>query len=194
MRKTRADDGSVIEDSACLTLEQTYMPKRPVDFAGPSHFGGRDDELVVCAGKSTTLFLLDDTMTDYLTRSDGMIYVWDSKTGFLLHQFPTQDIDGDLTCLTWNHASEKFMFGAGRHNGTVRIWTPAPRFNRPPGMGSSIDTPRSHSPLPTSLRGRLGGRTFDRDHSRDATTIEEELDRNDPTHLLPPDIYFALSG
>jgi len=181
VRKIKADDGSVTDELAFLSLEQTYMPKRPVDFAGPSHFGGRHDELVVCAGKN------------------GMIFVWDSRTGFLLHHFPTQDIDGDLTCLTWNHASEKFMFGAGRNNGTVRIWTPMPRFNRPPGVGTSIDTPRSSSPLPTSLRGRADRRAgpgtwvtgIGRDHSRDATTIEEELD---PRNLVPSDIYLALSG
>ena len=27
------------------------MPKVPVDFAGPSYFGGQDDQLVICAGK-----------------------------------------------------------------------------------------------------------------------------------------------
>lgn len=34
-----------------LTLLHTYMPKVSVDFAGPSYFGGMDDELVLCAGK-----------------------------------------------------------------------------------------------------------------------------------------------
>ena len=27
------------------------MPKVAVDFAGPSYFGGKNDELVLCAGK-----------------------------------------------------------------------------------------------------------------------------------------------
>jgi hypothetical protein len=27
------------------------MPKVPVDFAGPSYFGGQDDQLIICAGK-----------------------------------------------------------------------------------------------------------------------------------------------
>ncbi|KLO19357.1 WD40 repeat-like protein [Schizopora paradoxa] len=182
-RKTKAEDGSIIGTTACLTLEQTFMPKRPVDFAGPSHFGGRDDELVVSAGKN------------------GTIYVWDSKTGFLLHQFSTRDIEGELTCIAWNHASDKFMFGAGRHDGTVRVWTPTSRSNIPPG--SSIDTPRSSSPLPTSLRGRRGSRSgqglgasyaFDRDHSREATTIEEETERYDHRDSMHPDVYLALSG
>jgi hypothetical protein len=29
----------------------TYMPKVLVNFAGPSYFGGKNDELVLCAGK-----------------------------------------------------------------------------------------------------------------------------------------------
>jgi hypothetical protein len=34
-----------------LSLRHTYIPKTVVDFAGTSSFGGRDDELVLCAGK-----------------------------------------------------------------------------------------------------------------------------------------------
>jgi hypothetical protein len=34
-----------------LSLRHTYIPKTTVDFAGSSSFGGRDDELVICAGK-----------------------------------------------------------------------------------------------------------------------------------------------
>ena len=34
-----------------LSLVHTYVPKSPVDFAGPSYFGGNDDQLVLCAGK-----------------------------------------------------------------------------------------------------------------------------------------------
>lgn len=40
--------------TARLTLRHTYMPKAPVDFAGPSYFGGKNDELVLCAGKGET--------------------------------------------------------------------------------------------------------------------------------------------
>lgn len=36
---------------ARLSLRHTYMPKVVVDFAGPSYFGGKDDQLIVCAGK-----------------------------------------------------------------------------------------------------------------------------------------------
>ncbi len=34
-----------------LSLRHTYMPKTSVDFAGPSYFGGKHDQLVLCAGK-----------------------------------------------------------------------------------------------------------------------------------------------
>ena len=37
--------------SVRLSLVHTYMPKAPVDFAGPSYFGGKDDQLILCAGK-----------------------------------------------------------------------------------------------------------------------------------------------
>lgn len=36
---------------ARLSLRHTYMPKVIVDFAGPLYFGGKDDQLIVCAGK-----------------------------------------------------------------------------------------------------------------------------------------------
>jgi hypothetical protein len=39
--------------SSCLSLRHTYMPKLPVDFAGPTYFGERDDQLVLCAAKGT---------------------------------------------------------------------------------------------------------------------------------------------
>jgi hypothetical protein len=42
------------DKNARLVLRHTYMPKSPVDFAGPSYFGGKDDQLVLCAGKGMT--------------------------------------------------------------------------------------------------------------------------------------------
>lgn len=41
------------------------MPKVPVDFAGPSYFGGKNDELVLCAGKGLTdmLFIQRSLLT-----------------------------------------------------------------------------------------------------------------------------------
>lgn len=43
----------MIKDIARLSLRHTYMPKVPVDFAGPSYFGGKNDQLVLCAGKGS---------------------------------------------------------------------------------------------------------------------------------------------
>ena len=37
------------ETVAQLHLRHTYMAA--VDFAGPSYFGGKDDQLILCAGK-----------------------------------------------------------------------------------------------------------------------------------------------
>jgi hypothetical protein len=43
------------DKNARLVLRHTYMPKSPVDFAGPSYFGGKDDQLVLCAGKGMAI-------------------------------------------------------------------------------------------------------------------------------------------
>lgn len=43
------DDSAV--STARLSLRHTFMPKVPVDFAGPSYFGGKEDQLVLCASK-----------------------------------------------------------------------------------------------------------------------------------------------
>jgi len=40
---------------ARLTLRHTYLPRAHTDFAGPSYFGGKDDQLVLCAGKCAFL-------------------------------------------------------------------------------------------------------------------------------------------
>ncbi|CAA7264399.1 unnamed protein product [Cyclocybe aegerita] len=92
-----------------LVLRHTYMPKVPVDFAGPSYFGGKNNELVLCAGKA------------------GDIHIWDQESGALVHSIRAQAHGGDLTCVAWNHAAEDpFMFAAGSHDGGVRIWTRHP--------------------------------------------------------------------
>ncbi|PPQ66008.1 hypothetical protein CVT24_011952 [Panaeolus cyanescens] len=89
-----------------LTLRHTYMPKVAVDFAGPSYFGGRNNELVLCAGKA------------------GDIHIWDQESAALLHFIRAQQLGGDLTCIAWNPAADDpYMFAAGSHDGAVRIWT-----------------------------------------------------------------------
>ncbi|KAG6867651.1 hypothetical protein C0993_012706 [Termitomyces sp. T159_Od127] len=93
-----------------LTLRHTYMPKVRVDFAGPSYFGGKNNEMVLCAGKGKAL--------------PGDIHIWDQESAALLHYIRGQYHGGDLTCIAWNHAAEDpFMFATGSHDGAVRIWT-----------------------------------------------------------------------
>ncbi|XP_006463427.1 hypothetical protein AGABI2DRAFT_187019 [Agaricus bisporus var. bisporus H97] len=100
-------NGETGKEHSRLTLRHTYMPKTAVDFAGPSYFGGRNKELVLCAGKD--------------------IFIWDTESGVLLHHILAQAHSGDLTCIAWNHAvSDPFMFASGSHDGTVRIWTKPP--------------------------------------------------------------------
>ena len=40
---------------AFTDLRHTYTPKVAVDFAGPSYFGGKNDQLILCAGKGVSL-------------------------------------------------------------------------------------------------------------------------------------------
>jgi len=104
------DDAGNSSHHARLTLRHTFMPKVPVDFAGPSYFGGQDDQLVICAGKA------------------GDIHIWDRVSAVLLHHIRAQEVGGDLTCIAWNiSAEDPFMFATGSHDGAVRIWSSPPR-------------------------------------------------------------------
>jgi hypothetical protein len=99
------------------------MPKISIDFAGPSYFGGREDQLVLCAAKS------------------GDIHIWDRDSGALLHHIRGSTAGGDLTCIAWNIAWDNpFMFATGNHDGMVKIWT-TPTFSSP-----SIPAPSSVVP------------------------------------------------
>ncbi|PBK89839.1 WD40 repeat-like protein [Armillaria gallica] len=122
---------------ARFTLRHTYMPKGSVEFAGPSYFGGKNDELVLCAGKA------------------GDIHIWDQESGALLHYVRAQALGGDLTCIAWNPAAEDpYMFATGSHDGAVRIWTrpqPEPSDNTDNGGGSANFTPRTASPMPFEM-------------------------------------------
>ncbi|OJA11366.1 hypothetical protein AZE42_05152 [Rhizopogon vesiculosus] len=126
----------MVKDQARLTLRHTYMPKVPVDFAGPSYFGGKDDQLVLCAGKA------------------GDIHIWDRDSAALLHHVHAQALGGDLTCIAWNHASDNpFMFATGSHDGAVRLWTTAPDYRPSPSELSRRLTARStHSVTPSPIR------------------------------------------
>jgi len=117
------DDHTVI--TARLSLRHTYLPKVAVDFAGPSYFGGRNNELVLCAGKG------------------GDIHIWDQESGALLHSIRAQTHGGDLTCIAWNNAAEDpFMFAAGSHDGGVKVWTRSDVLN----STNVHDCPRTSSP------------------------------------------------
>lgn len=58
VKKQTDPSGAPSDVAARLSLRHTYMPKATVDFAGPSYFGGRDDQLIVCAGKGRLPLLL----------------------------------------------------------------------------------------------------------------------------------------
>ncbi|KAE9392118.1 WD40 repeat-like protein [Gymnopus androsaceus JB14] len=126
-----------VRDAARLTLRHTYMPKSPVDFAGPSYFGGKNDELVLCAGKGKSLLV-----------ASGDIHIWDQESGALLHHVRAQDLGGDLTCIAWNHAEDNpFMFATGSHDGALRIWTKlAERRPSTSVLETSLPFTRSASP------------------------------------------------
>ncbi|KAJ7754565.1 hypothetical protein B0H16DRAFT_1542795 [Mycena metata] len=111
---------------ARLTLRHTYMPRHSVEFAGPSYFGGKDDELVLCAGKA------------------GDIHIWDQESGTLMRHIRPAQQSGDLTCIAWNPAADDpFMFATGSHDGGVRIWTKREAEDfvdpSPPGEGEDGD-------------------------------------------------------
>lgn len=119
-----------------LSLVHTYLPKdSSTDFAGQSYFGGKNDELVLCAGKA------------------GEINIWDAESGALLHHVRGDEIGGDLTSLGWNYAvDDPFMFAAGSHDGAVRIWT-KPSLNNPVTLATE-SSPRTSVLLPSVTRQR----------------------------------------
>jgi WD40 repeat protein len=61
-------------------------------------------------------------MTIFLIAGD--IYIWDQESGTLLHVIRGQAFGADITCIAWNRVVEDpYMFAAGSHDGTVRVWT-----------------------------------------------------------------------
>jgi len=138
----------------------TYMPKAPVDFAGPSYFGGKNDELVLCAGKA------------------GDIHIWDQESGVLLHHVRAQALGGDLTCIAWNHAAQDpFMFATGSHDGAVRIWS------KPPDQDLGEDPAtvvRSSSPLDMEYMERTDS-PFSQQDLESTNTLESYPPENGPS-------------
>ena len=157
------------ETFARLSLRHTYMPKTPVEFAGPSYFGGKDDQLIVCAGKGRPSLpskrLIDGMFANvfiHLSHTAGDIHIWDRESGALLRHVRAQVVGGDLTCLAWNPIVDPFMFVTGSHDGAVRIWTssqPSPNSElafRSEGGGGGSPRTRSPSPQPRGHDGRIG--------------------------------------
>ncbi|KAI9509318.1 WD40-repeat-containing domain protein [Russula earlei] len=120
-----------------LSLRHTYIPKTAVDFAGSSSFGGRDDELVLCAGK--------DHAEGKMRAGD--IHIWDRESASYLHHIPPPALGGDMTCIAWNPAADPFMFATGSHDGTVQIWTTSEMV---PANSHPLHTPRTEAPAPQS--------------------------------------------
>lgn len=60
----------MVRDDVRLVLTTTYMPQTPVLWAGSSYFGGKEDQLVLCAGKGKLvshddLYGLNEFFTHY---------------------------------------------------------------------------------------------------------------------------------
>ncbi|KZV65320.1 WD40 repeat-like protein [Peniophora sp. CONT] len=163
-----------------LSLRHTYMPKFQVDFAGPSYFGGKDDQLVLCAGKA------------------GDIHIWDRESGALLHHIRAQNFGGgDLTCIAWNPAADPYIFATGSHDGAVRVWTTLPpgptappSINEPPGQNSRpnslIQRDRSPRPTPRSITPLSdtgsAGQYLDAEQYRTESPTQQDFDV--PTHTI----------
>ncbi|KAG8757759.1 hypothetical protein FRC11_004295 [Ceratobasidium sp. 423] len=99
-----------------LMLAHTCFTKHPVDFAGPSYFGGVRDIFVLAASKS------------------GEIYIWERGCGVLLHSLKATD--EELTKIAWNHKSSGgLMFASAEPDGMARICTVSNPLARPPVIG-----------------------------------------------------------
>jgi len=159
---------------------QTYMPKFKVDFTGPSHFGGRNDEMVICAGKGTPHLGFAEPDVHIIVGGD--IHIWDQESGILLHHIHPQAMSRsrDMTCLAWNRAHDKpFMFATGSYDGTVRIWT-----KRPHGSDDDPDN------LENFDLGRNIPQTyssFELDPRMDSTHPQPEESSHSQQSLLSPD-------
>ncbi|KAJ3890348.1 hypothetical protein GG344DRAFT_77918 [Lentinula edodes] len=93
------------KNTSRLTIHQRYFPKVPTDFAGPSYFGGKNEELVLCVDKI------------------GDLHIWDRESGTLLHRIRAHELGRDVTCIAWNHPHDPFMFATGSLHGSVQLWT-----------------------------------------------------------------------
>ncbi|KAH9048437.1 WD40-repeat-containing domain protein [Lactarius hengduanensis] len=118
-----------------LLLRHTYVSKPPMESPGPSYFGGKDDELVLCAGKA------------------GDIHIWDRESASFLLHIRAQAIGGGLTCVAWNQAANPFMFATGSHDGTVQFWTSSPNGATENAALSGLQASRSFIEKTSSMAG-----------------------------------------
>jgi len=130
------------------------MPTADIDFVGTSYFGGRDDQLILCAAKSRPFLRPSLTFSQY-SRTDGHVHIWDRESATLLHDIRISD--GDLTGIAWNTGADLPMFATGSHDGAVKIWTSSVHqtgFDSRIGSRPSSSMPsgsRSESPSPPVL-------------------------------------------
>ncbi|OAX41895.1 WD40 repeat-like protein [Rhizopogon vinicolor AM-OR11-026] len=90
---------------ARLTFRHVFSPTVSIEYVG-STFGGKNDQFVLCAGKS------------------GDILIWDRETAAPLHHIHSTDPDQDLTCIACNRLTgDPFAIAAGGIDGGIRIWT-----------------------------------------------------------------------
>ncbi|KIJ36922.1 hypothetical protein M422DRAFT_781979 [Sphaerobolus stellatus SS14] len=119
-----------VNDDIRLNLRHTYVPTADIDFVGTSYFGGKEDQLILCAAKN------------------GHIHIWDRETATLLHDI--RMTDGDLTGIAWNNGSDMPMFSTGSHDGAVKIWASSMSLNSESKLASrapsSARPSRSQSP------------------------------------------------
>ncbi|KAI0090434.1 WD40-repeat-containing domain protein [Irpex rosettiformis] len=161
----------ILKENVRLSLRHTYMPKVPVDFAGPSYFGGKNDQLVLCAGKA------------------GDIFIWDRESAALLHHIRPQALGGgDMTCIAWNHAADHFMFATGSHDGAVRIWTNQTSDNNAdeaPSRGPSTQpapTPRTASPSLYDMEYRTDSPAANTESNEGSPATGSQFDLLSPEH------------
>lgn len=57
LEMVRDRDRAEYAQTSRLNLKHTFALKGAVDIAGPCHFGGKDDQFVLCAGKGWYHFL-----------------------------------------------------------------------------------------------------------------------------------------
>ncbi|KAG0705772.1 WD40-repeat-containing domain protein [Suillus ampliporus] len=97
--------GRTSQNCARLTLRHAFSSTVSIEYVG-STFGGKNDQFILCAGKS------------------GDILIWDRESADLLHHIYPTSPDQDLTCISCNRLSgDPFALAVAGHDGSIRIWT-----------------------------------------------------------------------